>query len=289
MFAVTGATGNLGRLAVESLLRRAPAGGIVALVRDPARAANLAAQGVTVRQADYNRPETLPAALAGVTRLLLVSGNEVGQRVRQHQAVIDAAVAARVRLVAYTSILHADRSEIGLAVEHRATEELLTESGVPYLLLRNGWYSENYVMAAQGALQEGVMIGATGSGRLSLASRADYAEGAAAALIAGETMGGRVLEFAGDEGLTRQDLCNIIGELAGKTVLYQNMSEADYSAAMTQIGLPAPIAAMLAQSDAAASRGALFDDSHTLSKLLGRPTTPIAETLRAVIAQPEPA
>ena len=279
MLAVTGATGKLGQLVVAALLEQLPPGKIAALVRAPAKASDLAARGVIVREADYDRPETLGPALAGITKLLLISGSEIGRRVSQHKAVIDAAKAAGVKLIAYTSLLHADTSSLGLADEHRQTEVLLKESGVPYVLLRNGWYTENYTASIPAALQHGALLGSAGKGRIASATRADYAAAAAAILAASEDQGGRIYELAGDEAYTLAEFAAELSRHSGRDVVYRNLPEADYRAALVGAGFPGPVAAMLAQSDAAAGQGALFDDGHQLSKLIGRPTTKLRDLL----------
>lgn len=282
MFAVTGATGQLGRLVIAALLEKVPAGQIVAAVRSPSKAADLAARGVVVRAADYDHPETLAAAFAGVERLLLVSSSEIGRRVSQHRAVIGAAAAAGVRLIAYTSVLHADTSRLALAGEHRETEALLTASGVPFALLRNGWYIENYALAIGPALQHGVLLGSAGAGRISGAARADYAC-AAAAVLAGADPAGQILELAGDTAFTLAEFAAELSRQSGHPVAYTDLPEADYKAALMGAGLPEPVAGLLAQSDAAAAEGALFDDGGALSRLIGRPTTPLAQVISAAL------
>ena len=279
MYAITGASGQLGRLALDALLQTVEPGQIVALVRNPAKLADAAARGVQVRTFDYDAPQTLGPALAGVERLLLISSSEVGQRARQHQAVIDAAKAAGVKFVAYTSILRADASPLGLAVEHRATEDALKASGLTHALLRNGWYTENYVQAAPAALAHGALLGSAGDGEISGASRADYAA-AAVKVLTGEAAT-KTYELAGDAAFTLAQFAQALAEIAGKPVVYTNLPQADYAAALKAAGLPAPVADMLAQSDAAAAQGALFDDGHVLSGLIGRPTTPFRKTLAA--------
>lgn len=278
MYAVTGASGQLGRLVVEALLGKVAARDIVALVRNPESIADFAAKGVVVRVFDYDAPEALVPALAGVTRLLLISGNAVGSRVPQHRAVIDAAKAAGVALIAYTSILHGQASPMALAAEHKATEDLLAASGLPTALLRNGWYTENYLMGAGPAIAHGVLLGSAGDGVISAASRADYAEAAAVVLTRGEA---GTFELAGDSGFTLAELAAALAEISGKPVAYQNLPQADYAKALEGAGLPAPFAAILADSDARAGEGALFDDSRALSSLIGRPTTPWRETVAA--------
>lgn len=280
MYAIAGASGQLGQLVLAGLVEKVGADKVVALVRTPAKLADAAAAGVSVRPFDYDAVD--PAALAGVERLLLISANEVGKRGPQHQAVIDAAKAAGVGLMAYTSILHAPTSTIGLAEEHRATEAALAASGVPHILLRNGWYNENYTGALGPSIEYGAIIGAAGQGRISSASRADYAAAAVAALIDGAA--GDVYELAGDEAYTMAEFAAHVSRIAGKPVAYVDMPQADYAAALEGVGLPGWLAAMLANSSFASSQDALFDDSRTLSRLIGRPTTPIADTIAKALA-----
>ncbi|MFP2391437.1 SDR family oxidoreductase [Enterobacter ludwigii] len=282
MIAITGATGQLGQLVIEQLLNTVPANQIVAIARNPAKAEALSQQGITVRQGDYADESTMTSALKGVEKLLLISSSEVGQRATQHQNVINAAKAAGVKFIAYTSLLHADKSPLGLHVEHVATEKALAESGIPYALLRNGWYTENYLASAPPALEHGVFIGAAGEGKIASATRADYAA-AAAKVISGDGHAGNVYELAGDHAWTLSELAAELSKQSGKNVAYQNMSEADFAAALKGVGLPAGLADMLADSDVGASKGGLFDDSHTLSKLIGRPTTPLSESIKAIL------
>ncbi|WP_288790162.1 SDR family oxidoreductase [uncultured Enterobacter sp.] len=282
MIAITGATGQLGQLVIEELLKTVPASQIVAIVRNPAKADALSQRGMVVRQADYTDQAAFTTALNGVDKLLLISSSEVGQRAAQHQNVINAAKAAGVKLIAYTSLLHADTSPLGLHVEHVETEKALAESGVPYTLLRNGWYTENYIASVPPALEHGVFIGAAGEGKIASATRADYAA-AAAKVISEEGHAGKVYELAGDSAWTLSELTAELSRLSGKPVAYQNLSEADFAAALKGAGLPAGLADMLADSDTGASKGGLFDDSRTLSKLIGRPTTPLTESIKAIL------
>lgn len=282
MYAITGATGQLGRLVIDALLRTTPPDRIVAAVRDPGRAADLAERGVLVREADYERPDTLAQAFAGVERLLLVSSNALGRRVAQHRACIDAAAANGVGLLAYTSVLHADRSPLGLAEEHRETEALLRASGIPWVLLRNGWYTENHMMGVPAALAHGALLGAAGIGRIASAARADYAE-AAAAVLAGGDAAGRIHELAGDAGWTLPDLARELSAQAGTPVAYRDLPEAGYEAALLGAGLPPDLARLIADSDACAARGALDDDGRALSRLIGRPTTPLSASVAAAL------
>ncbi len=282
MIAITGATGQLGQLVIEQLLKTVPASQLVAIVRNPAKADALSQQGVTVRQADYTDQAAFTAALAGVDKLLLISSSEVGKRAPQHQNVINAAKAAGVKFIAYTSLLHADTSPLGLHVEHVDTEKALAASGIPYALLRNGWYTENYLASAPPALEHGVFIGSAGEGKIASATRADYAA-AAARVISEEGHAGKVYELAGDQAWTLGELAAELSRQSGKNVVYQNLSEADFAAALKGVGLPAGLADMLADSDVGASKGGLFDDSHTLRALLGRPTTPLAESVKGIL------
>lgn len=282
---VSGASGQLGQLVVEALLKQVPASQVVATARNPQALAAFAARGVEVRQADYTRPESLLAALQGIDRALLISSSEVGRRISQHRNFIDAAKQAGVKLLAYTSLLHADTSPLLLGEEHRTTEALLAAAGVPYVLLRNGWYTENCTGSVDSALQHGTVLGSAGDGRLSTASRADYAAAAAAVLVAPESLAGQVYELAGDDSFTLADYAAEITRQSGKPVVYNNLPEAGYRAVLVQAGLPEGLATIVAQSDAAAAQGGLFDDSHQLSRLIGRPTTPWRDTLATALAK----
>lgn len=282
MIAITGATGQLGQHVIANLLNTTAASQLVAVVRNPAKAEALSQKGIVVRQADYGDEAALTKALQGVDKLLIISSSEVGQRAPQHRNIINAAKAAGVKFIAYTSLLHADKSPLGLHVEHVETEKMLADSGIPYALLRNGWYTENYLASAPPALEHGVFIGAAGDGKIASATRADYAA-AAARVIAEEGHAGKVYELAGDHGWTLSELAAELAKQSGKKVVYQNLSQADFAAALKSVGLPAGLADMLADSDVGASKGGLFDDSHTLSKLIGRPTTPLAESVKGIL------
>lgn len=282
MIAITGATGLLGQHIIENLLQTVPAGQIVAIVRNPAKGASLSRKGISVRQADYNDEASLIRALQGVEKLLLISSSEIGQRVTQHRNVINAAKSANVKFIAYTSLLHADTSPLGLHTEHVETEKMLADSGIRYALLRNGWYTENYLASVPAALEHGVFIGAAGEGKIAFAARADYAA-AAACVISEDGHAGKVYELAGDEARTLSHLAKELTEQSGKNVVYQNLSQADFVAALKNAGLPDELSEMLADSDVGASVGGLFDDSHTLSKLIGRPTTTLAESIKDIL------
>ena len=282
MIAVTGATGQLGRLVIDTLLKTVNPHEIVALVRDPLKAQDLSAKGVDVRQADYNQPETLHSALVGVQRLLLISSSEVGQRTTQHRAVVDAAKSSGVQLLAYTSMLHADKSTLGLAVEHRDTEQALVESGLNYVLLRNGWYSENYTASVPPAVEHGAILGSAQEGRISSATREDYAD-AAAIVLTSEGQAGKIYELAGDESYSLSELATEVAKQSGKTVAYNDLPQEQYKAVLIGMGLPEGLAELFADSDTAAAKGDLFDDSRQLSQLLGRPTTTIAQSVSSVL------
>ncbi|HBC5916140.1 TPA: SDR family oxidoreductase [Proteus mirabilis] len=282
MIAITGATGLLGQHVVESLLQTVPANQIVAFARDVKKGATLSQKGVLVRQADYNDKASLITALQGVDKLLLISSSDVGKRTVQHRNVIEAAKSADVQFIAYTSILHADRSPLSLHVEHVETEKMLADSGLSYTLLRNGWYTENYLASVPAALEHGIFLGAAGDGKIASATRADYAL-AAARVISEEGHIGKVYELAGDEAWTLEQLAKELTKQSGKQVVYNNLSQADFVAALKTAGLPDKLSNMLADSDIGASKGGLFDDSHTLSKLIGRPTTTLAESIKAIL------
>lgn len=277
---ITGATGQLGRHVIDQLKTRIPASDIVALVRSPEKAGDL---GVTARLADYSRPETLAAALAGVDTLLLISSSEVGQRATQHRNVIDAAKKAGVKWIVYTSLLHADTSPLSLADEHRETEAMLRESGIPFTLLRNGWYMENHTGSAKAAVAAGAYIGAAGQGRIAGAARQDYAE-AAVAVLTSTGHQGKTYELAGDAPYTLAELAAEIGRQAGKELPYRDLGQAGYAAALEQAGLPGWLAQALAAWDADAAKGALDDGSRTLSRLTGRPTTALATIVARALA-----
>lgn len=283
MILVTGATGQLGKLVITGLLARGiAADGIVAAVRSPDKADDLAQLGVVVRKADYTDQASLKAAMVGVKRVVLVSSSEVGQRAPQHQNVIDAAKENAIELLAYTSILHAETSPLALAEEHRATEAALKASGVPHVLLRNGWYSENYTASAAMALEHGAVLGSAGEGQYATATRADYAD-AAAIVITSEDQAGKVYELAGDESFTLAEYAALLASISGKEVVYQNLPETEYEKVLVDVGLPEGLATILADSDVGAAKGGLFDDSHTLSTLIGRPTTPIQDSIKVAL------
>lgn len=275
---VTAANGQLGRLTIDALLARVPASQIVAGMRDPARGADLKARGITVVAADYNKPETLDAAFQGIDRMLLISSNELGQRVAQHRNAVEAAKRAGVKLIAYTSVLRADTSKLSVAEEHLSTEELIRASGVPFVMLRNGWYTENYTASIPAALAHDALVSSARDGRIASASREDYAA-AAAAVLTEEGHAGKVYELAGDDAFTLDEFAAEISKQAGKTIPYVRLPESEFKAIMLNAGLPEELAELIATSNTAAADGALFDDGHVLSKLIGRKTTPFAATI----------
>lgn len=281
---VTGATGHLGRHVLEALLERnVPGSGIVAAGRSVDKLADFAAKGVRVVSIDYSDPASVAAALKGATRVLLISGSEVGQRVEQHRTVIDAAKAEGVELLAYTSIANADTTAMLLADEHKATEELLRTSGVPFVLLRNGWYLENYTEQLPGTLAQGAIAGSAGDGKVSGATRQDYAQAAAAVLVA-EDQAGKVYELGGDSAFSMAELAAEITAATGKEISYNNMPGGDYAGLLTQVGVPGAFAEILADSDLGIARGDLLVSSGDLQKLIGRPTTSLADAVRAAAA-----
>ena len=277
--AVTGATGQLGRLTIDALKSRAPGATLVALVRDTAKAADL---GVEARPFDYHKPETLAPALAGVDVLVLISSSDFNDRAGQHANVIKAAEAAGVGRIVYTSILKGAASPMLLAQDHIATEAVLAASPLTATVLRNGWYTENYTGTLAGALQAGAVAGVNASGKVSPATRADYAE-AIAVVASDDAHAGKVYELAGDDAFTMPEFAAEVSAQVGKDVPFAAMSKEAYTQMLEQVGLPAPVAQIFADSDACAGEGALFDDSKTLSTLIGRPTTPLSDAVAAAL------
>jgi NAD(P)H dehydrogenase (quinone) len=276
---ITGATGQLGKIVVEQLKKRVSAESIVALVRNPQKAAGL---GIETREFDYAKPEKLAASLQGIDKLLLISSNEIGQRATQHANVINAAKQAGVKWIVYTSLLHAETSSLNLAGEHLATEAALKASGIPYTILRNGWYTENYTGSVPGAIAAGTFIGSAGDGKISSAARIDFAE-AAAVVLSGEGHQGKVYELAGDESYTLADLAAEIARQTKKEIPYNNLPETEYANMLKSFGIPEGFAGAIASWDVSASKGDLFDNGHLLSKLIGRPTTPLAKVVADAI------
>jgi len=278
---ITGATGHLGRLAVAAFKKRFTDADVVALVRDPAKAADL---GIEAREADYKKPETLDAALKGIDTLVLISSSDFDDRPGQHKNVIHAAKKAGVKHLIYTSILKGLDSPMILAADHKETEKAIAASGIPATIMRNGWYTENATASLEGALAAGALVGSAGDGKFSWAARADYAE-ALAVVAATDGHEGKVYELAGDTGHTMSEFAEEVSKLVGKSVPYNSLPEAQYIEILKSVGLPEPVAAIYANGDVCAAEGALFDDSKTLSKLIGRPTTPVAETIAAALGK----
>ena len=278
---VTGATGHLGRLTVEHLLRIGyPADQLVATGRGLDRLADLAARGVQTRSLSYDEPDSLDSAFADAEVVLLVSGSELGRRTKQHANVIDAAVKAGVKRLVYTSAPHADTSDLVVTPEHRATEQHLLASGLEYTLLRNGWYTENYLTAVEQARETGVIVGSVGDGRVASAPRADYAAAAAAVLV--ETgHENRVYELTGDVAWDYDELAAATGEVLGREVRYQQVEAAEHLRILMGAGLPEELAGFLVAIDQNVRDGLLAETTPTLRELIGRPTTPLVEGLRS--------
>lgn len=283
MIAVTGATGKLGRQVISGLLEKVPAAEIIAAVRTPEKAADLAALGVQLREADYDKPETLASAFAGADAVLLISGSDLGaDRVAQHQAAIDAAAGAGVKLLAYTSILHADTSPLKLAETHRKTEEYIRASGLPFVFLRNGWYFENQTATLGTALQHGAILGCAGEGQFASAAIADYAAAAVAVLTAGGQEN-KVYELAGDTSYTVAEMAAEAAKQSGKSVVYTNLTPDAYQSTLIGFGLPDFLAKLLADADVGASKGELDDTSGDLHRLIGRSTGTLADAVAAAL------
>ncbi len=277
---ITGATGQLGRLVVENMKHRVNAENLTALVRTPEKAADM---GIEARAFDYTKPDMLADALQGIDQLLLISANEVGQRKAQHENVINAAKDAGVKRIVYTSLLHAGTSSLSLAIEHRDTEEMLKASGIPYTILRNGWYTENYTASIPDTLAAGAFAGSAGEGKISSATREDYAE-AAAVVLTGEGHQDKLYELAGDESYTLGELAAEVSRQTGKDIPYNNLAEGEYADALKSRGLPEGLAKTIAGWDTGIAGNDLYDESKTLSRLIGRPTTPLATAVKEALA-----
>jgi NAD(P)H dehydrogenase (quinone) len=283
--AVTGATGRLGSLVLDRLLDTAHADQLVGVVRSTEKATNLAARGVETRRGDYSEPHTLEPALAGVNRLLLVSGSDLGNRVVQHRVVIEAAKAASVELVVYTSVLRADTSTLPSAGEHQQTEELLRGSGIPHVILRNGWYIENYTERLAASIAQGAFLGSAGAGRIAAASRADYA----AAVLTTDGHQGKTYELAGDESFSMAELAAAVSGWAGKCLPYKDLPPAGYRQALMKTGLPEAIVELLVATDHAIARGDLASNRRDLHELIGRETQRLSALLAALPRPQRPA
>ena len=280
--AITGATGQLGNLVIEQLLQLTAAQNIVALVRKIDKAEHFKVHGIEPREFDYDRPETLVPALLGIDKLLLISANEIGRRTPQHQAVIDAAKVAGVPYLAYTSLLRADTSPLGLAQEHRETEKLIQDSGITYTFLRNNWYSENYLAGVAHTIEIGTLFGAAQDGRISSASRIDYAE-AAAKVLTSTGHENKTYELAGSESFSLSDLATFIGQAVNKDIIYQNLSAEEYTQGLTQAGLPAGLVDVIVDADIQTIQGAMYSDSKDLEQLIGHKTTSIQDAIKAAL------
>ena len=283
MIAVTGATGKLGRQVISGLLEKMPAAEIVAAVRTPAKAAALAALGVEVREADYDKPETLASAFVGIDKALLISGSDLGaDRVAQHQNAVDAAKGAGVKLLAYTSELHADTSPLKLAEAHKKTEENIRASGLPFAFLRNGWYFENQTATLGPAIEHGAILGCAGNGQFASAAIADYAAAAVAVLTA-DGQENRIYELAGDTPYTLAQMAAEVSRQVGKPVAYNDLTPDAYQNALVGVGLPAFLAEYLVDAEMGASKGELNDASGDLHRLIGRATTTLAQAVAAAL------
>ncbi|MGW9374981.1 SDR family oxidoreductase [Streptomyces xanthophaeus] len=280
---VTGATGSLGRLVIEELLERVPAERVAVVVRDKEKAADLAARGIDVRVADYDEPAALAGAFGAGDRVLLISGSEVGRRVPQHTAVIDAAKAAGVAQLAYTGILGGPGADFDLAAEHKATEQAILDSGLPYTFLRNGWYHENYTAQLPAVLEHGTVVGSVGEGRIASAARADYAA-AAAVVLTGEGHLDAVYELSGDTAWSLAEYAAEVAGQSGREVAYAEVPADTHLGILTGAGVPEGFAALLVDVDAAISRGRLAGTGGDLARLIGRPTTPVASAIATALA-----
>jgi NAD(P)H dehydrogenase (quinone) len=281
---ITGATGHLGRLVVEQLLAAGvPAGDITATGRATGKIKDLADRGVHVRAVDFGDPAAVRAAVAGADRVLLVSAMDPGGRVAQHRNVIEAARDAGTGLVAYTSIVNAATTTIRLAADHQATEQLLCDSGVPYALLRNSWYHENYTDRLSTFLAQGAIPGSAGEGRISAAARADYAA-AAVRVLTTDGHAGQAYELGSDEPFTLAQLAAEITAQSGKEVRYVDLPEAEYAKALKEHGVPELMADMIAETDAAAAHGTLYTASGDLTALTSRPATTLSAAVGSVLS-----
>jgi NAD(P)H dehydrogenase (quinone) len=286
MILITGATGKLGTFIIQGLLeKRVPPEGLAVLVRNPEKAGDLSRQGVEVRKGDYTDPASLDAAMRNVDTLMFVSSSELGARAPSHKNVIFAAQRAGVQHIVYTSILRADDSPMSLAKDHQETERALRESGVPFTLLRNGWYFENYTENLGSALAHGAILGAAGEGRFAMASRKDYADAAVAVLTSSREEAGQVYELGGSPAITLNELAAEVASQAQKPVVYVDLPQAEFQSKLEGFGLPPFIANLLADSEAAARQGYLSTSSDDLQRLIGRPSSSLSDAVRAGLAQ----
>jgi len=282
MIAVTGANGKLGQLVIRELLRVIPSYQIVAAVRSPEKAEDLRALGVQLREADYDRPETLEVAFRGVDKLLLISAVQPGERFRQHKAVIDMAKRSGVKLIAYTSMLRTDTSRMILANEHKATEEYLQNSGLEFVLLRNGWYLENHTETLSSAIEHGVIIGSAGQGRFASASRADLAAAASTVLTQPGHVN-KIYELAGDHSYSMYEFAEEVSKQVGRSIAYNNLTPAEYEAQLLSFGVPKMIVDVIIDADVRSSTGELDSSSRDLSKLLGKNTMALSDVIKVAL------
>lgn len=281
MILITGATGHLGTLTIETLQKRHPNLHVVAGVRDLQKARHYTQQGIETRVLDYDRPDTLTQALQGIDTLVLISSNGLSRRATQHQAVIAAATAANIKRIVYTSLLHAPTSAMLLALDHVKTEQMIVDANISHVILRNSWYTENYAGAIPTALQIGQIFGSAGEGKIAAASRENYAEAIVAALV--HPAPKSVYELAGSHPFTLSELALELSKQTGKDIRYTHMSKEVYAAALVAAGLPDALAAMLADADDAASRGGLFGKSDDFEALIGHPTVTLSEAVRMLL------
>lgn len=278
MILITGANGQLGRLVIEKLLQDIPAKMIVAAVRHPEKAHDLMQRGVIVRQADYDQPHLWPSALKGVFKVLIISSPDIGGRAKQAKAVIDAVKNSdSIKLVAYTSMLRASTSQVPYASEDREIEQMISETGLPSVFLRHSWYTENYLMDVRSTLQYGALYGCAKDGKISGASRLDYAEAAAAVLTLKSVK--PIYELSGDSSFTLKDVANELANQSGKNVDYVDLPEQEYQSLLMSYGLPEGIAATLAMADTGAANGDVYSESRDLAELIGRGTTPLSKVV----------
>jgi NAD(P)H dehydrogenase (quinone) len=279
---VTGATGKLGTKIVETLLKTVPASQIAVSVRNPEKAEGLRARGVEVRQGDFDRPETLDSAFAGIDRLLLISADGDNEtRVRQHTDAVAVAERAGVKFIAYTSVANASESTIFLAPPHVAAEEAILKTGIPYSFLRNNWYLENEISSIQGVLAGAPWVTSAGSGKVGWALQQEYAE-AAAAVLAGNGHENTVYELSG-KLMTQEELVAALGTVLGKEVPVQQIDDAAYADIMKGAGVPEFVIPFLVEIQKGIREGALEIESNDFEKLLGRPVTPIREALTQIV------
>jgi NAD(P)H dehydrogenase (quinone) len=285
---IMNSTSQFGRLVIDSLLERLPPSRLVAGVRNPnsLAARNLRNLGVEVRPCDYARPDELAAAFEGIERLLLISSCEVGQRVSHHCNVIAAARRAGVKLIAYTSTLHADTSPLKIAEEHCETEVALRVSKAPYVLLRNGWCAEDIVVFVLSAIANDALFSflSSASGvRISAAARADYAAAAAVVLSSDQDWSGRTYELAGDEASTLPSVVAELGRQLGERFSCWRLPEMERWARLVQSGFSERFSALIANLEKGAEKCGLCDENRQLNRLIGRPTTSLATTIAQVL------